>query len=634
MLFGLPLVHIAQGTDPVTGRKLVARGIIAIGDIAQGALAIGGCAMGGIALGGAAFGVISVGGLALGLWAFAGLALGLIGAWGGFALAPISMGGTAMGFFAKGGRASGMHVWDSITKDPVAMRFFQDSWSQKFLDWMPIASPIFGFVVFAIAWGAIEWAKARENRRPGKNTTRGWLGLLQFASALLILALFAVSIVVSWTAVQQRQQNPPTVSQNAKVAQPTEQSPIERFQATLQDAVDRKDKAALLALFNQEGTDAKTKADLQKSILPLLDRMFSWPGVKVKCERRRDVQPESWERNGAQYTWNGKLLMSAAFQNTDPAHKGQGPIFEAGLTSKGMRLLLPVESSQPAAQWAQKVSELGSELLSIHGVAANAGPDTKDYLINHLDGQAETVHVENPVLLDWLNVRSVKPEPNGNGGYALKVTLDEEGTRQFAEITARRLEKRIGFAVDGKLLSAPVIKDPIFGGNFTVGNLSEQEARNLAAKLTKAIETGMPEPSATPPHGPSWGPGASAPSQDMKNRAVAFVDLLAKGDFAKAHSEFDTAMNAAMSKQMLATVWTQLETSGGKYLGHDAPRQEAFEGFIIVYVPCRWERAQLDLKVVYDKAGKVTGLWGVPPGSSMQPINKSGTPQMTSPAPK
>ncbi len=750
-LFGLPLVHITQGTDPTTGRKLVARGIIAIGDIAQGVIAIGGCAMGGIALGGAAFGVISVGGLALGLWAFAGLALGLIGAWGGLALAPIAMGGTAMGYFAKGGRAIGMHVWDSITKDPEAVRFFQDSWSQKFLDWMPITSPIFGFVIFAIAWGSIEWAKARENRRTGKKT-RWWLGLLQFASALLILALFGVSIAISWTSVHQRQQparsttsvnhehslsfgpaieqtvamesamdldtgklaTPPksvsgendigkfvlglykwleqqgmdvyissgpdigavdmkvailkndawetiTVEQlfqalesakketfqplnhgkdspvtyafqtreggigilqilgfnandgakirykivqnmakprNIEAVLSTEQSPIERFQATLQDAVDRKDKAEVLALINQDGIDAETMADLQKSILPLFDRVFSWPRVKVKCERRSDVQPESWERNGKQYALNGKLLMSASFQNTDPAHNGQGPVFQAGLTPKGMRILLPVEASQPSAQWAQNVSGWGSELLSVHGVAANAGPDTKDYPLTSPSGQTETVHLEKPVLLDWLNVRSVKPEPDGNGVYTLKVTLDEEGTRKFAEITARRLEKQIGFVVDGRLLSAPRVKDPIFGGNFSVGNLPEQEARDLAAKLTKAIGTGMPEPSATPTPSPSPVPGSSAPSQDMKTRAVAFVDLLAKGDFAKARAEFDTTMSGAMSEQMLGTVWAQLGSGGGKYLGHDAPREEAFQEFIIVYVPCRWERMQVDLKIV------------------------------------
>lgn len=103
----------------------------------------------------------------------------------------------------------------------------------------------------------------------------------------------------------------------------------------------------------------------------------------------------------------------------------------------------------------------------------------------------------------------------------------------------------------------------------------------------------------------------------LPQRAVAFTDLLAKGDFAKARAEFDATMSAAMSEQALATVWAQLETSGGKYLGHDTPRQEPFGEFIIVYVPCRWERTRLDLKVVYNKAGKVSGLWIVSPGASM-----------------
>ena len=120
-------------------------------------------------------------------------------------------------------------------------------------------------------------------------------------------------------------------------------------------------------------------------------------------------------------------------------------------------------------------------------------------------------------------------------------------------------------------------------------------------------------------------PAASESLEELKERAVAFVDLLARGDFARAHSEFDATMSAAMSEQMLTTVWGQLESSGGKYQGHDAPRLEVFGKFTIVYVPCRWERARLDLKVVYDKAGKVTGLWVEPPGSSM-----SGS----SPAPK
>src|SRR5438045_1437214 len=41
-LFGLPLVHIAFGFDPRTGRKRIARGILAIGDTAVGVVACGG----------------------------------------------------------------------------------------------------------------------------------------------------------------------------------------------------------------------------------------------------------------------------------------------------------------------------------------------------------------------------------------------------------------------------------------------------------------------------------------------------------------------------------------------------------------------------------------------------------------
>ena len=121
-----------------------------------------------------------------------------------------------------------------------------------------------------------------------------------------------------------------------------------------------------------------------------------------------------------------------------------------------------------------------------------------------------------------------------------------------------------------------------------------------------------------PPSTPQEKNSASSDSVALlPQRAVAFTDLLAKGDFAQARAEFDATMSAAMSEQALATVWAQLETGGGKYLGHDAPRQEAYGEFTLVYVPCRWERNRVDLKVVYNKAGKVSGLWIVPPGSSM-----------------
>jgi hypothetical protein len=77
MLFGLPWVHVATGVDPVTGKKRIARGIIAIGDVAIGFLALGGVALGGVAMGGLAVGGISLGGMSVGLLALGGLAIAL-----------------------------------------------------------------------------------------------------------------------------------------------------------------------------------------------------------------------------------------------------------------------------------------------------------------------------------------------------------------------------------------------------------------------------------------------------------------------------------------------------------------------------------------------------------------------------
>ncbi len=82
-IFGLPLIHIAQGVDPKTGAPRVAKGIIAIGNIAIGGFAMGGFALGGITIGGASVGVFALGGLALGGVTFGGVSIGALLAFGG-----------------------------------------------------------------------------------------------------------------------------------------------------------------------------------------------------------------------------------------------------------------------------------------------------------------------------------------------------------------------------------------------------------------------------------------------------------------------------------------------------------------------------------------------------------------------
>lgn len=123
-LFGLPLVHIASGFDPVTRRPRIAKGIIAIGNIAVGGLAIGGLSVG----------VVSFGGLALGLIALGGAAVGLLLALGGLAIGLVAVGGCAIGYYALGGGAFGVHPLGGNAQDPQAIEFFKrylGSWIEQ-----------------------------------------------------------------------------------------------------------------------------------------------------------------------------------------------------------------------------------------------------------------------------------------------------------------------------------------------------------------------------------------------------------------------------------------------------------------------------------------------------------------------
>jgi zinc ribbon protein len=112
---GVPLLHIATGMDPATGRKRIAKGIIAIGDVAVGVIALGGVAVGGLSLGGLSLGVLALGGLSLGVGA----------ALGGVAIGSVAVGGAAFGYYAMGGGAFGAHILCGWRADPEAVRFFR-----------------------------------------------------------------------------------------------------------------------------------------------------------------------------------------------------------------------------------------------------------------------------------------------------------------------------------------------------------------------------------------------------------------------------------------------------------------------------------------------------------------------------
>ncbi|HEY0964299.1 MAG TPA: protein translocase subunit SecD, partial [Candidatus Paceibacterota bacterium] len=67
----------------------------------------------------------------------------------------------------------------------------------------------------------------------------------------------------------------------------------------------------------------------------------------------------------------------------------------------------------------------------------------------------------------------------------VSVRFNEEGSKLFAQITRDHVGEQLGIFLDGELLSAPVINEPITGGTAIIsGQFAVEEARELAKNLS------------------------------------------------------------------------------------------------------------------------------------------------------
>jgi predicted Ser/Thr protein kinase len=163
-LFGWPLLHVATGVDPSTGRTRVAKGIIAMGASPRGVIAFGDVAVGVIACGVFCCGPIAIGVVSMGIFALGSVAVGLFWAMGGVAAAPVAIGGAAFGYYANGALVWGRHAIGPGIADPLAARFF-NPWLVHSMRGVFLASLICMPVFLALGFVPALMAKLSERRR-------------------------------------------------------------------------------------------------------------------------------------------------------------------------------------------------------------------------------------------------------------------------------------------------------------------------------------------------------------------------------------------------------------------------------------------------------------------------------------
>jgi SecD/SecF fusion protein len=105
-------------------------------------------------------------------------------------------------------------------------------------------------------------------------------------------------------------------------------------------------------------------------------------------------------------------------------------------------------------------------------------------MINNADVQVPVLkHVE----VDGANLIDATPRPSPEaGGWEVDFVLDSVGARQFAQTSTKHVGEPFAIVLDDKVISTPVIREPIIGGHGQISGGFTSEAANDLAVLLRA----------------------------------------------------------------------------------------------------------------------------------------------------
>ena len=101
------------------------------------------------------------------------------------------------------------------------------------------------------------------------------------------------------------------------------------------------------------------------------------------------------------------------------------------------------------------------------------------------EDSSEVAIVSRRIVLSGDNLIDAKPRmDNQNNETVVSFTLDRVGAKRFAKATSAGVGKRLAIVLDGKIISAPNVSEPIVGGSGQItGNFTFQSATDLALLL-------------------------------------------------------------------------------------------------------------------------------------------------------
>jgi uncharacterized protein len=100
-------------------------------------------------------------------------------------------------------------------------------------------------------------------------------------------------------------------------------------------------------------------------------------------------------------------------------------------------------------------------------------------------------------------------------------------------------------------------------------------------------------------------------SQDVQLsvRAREAVSELANGNYREFYGRFDDTMKTAVPESKLQEIWKAIQAQAGAFKSQASIRQEKSGPYDVVFVSCQFEKAVLDVQLVFNGQGQMSGLF-------------------------
>lgn len=164
---------------------------------------------------------------------------------------------------------------------------------------------------------------------------------------------------------------------------------------------------------------------------------------------------------------------------------------EPSIQSQGGKYILvqlpgvdnPERIKELIGQTAKMSFHLVNENITAEQMASGRAPNGTEFL-PYMDMPGQMLPVYSRVEVSGESLKDSQADFDQNNMPVVSTVFDASGARRFAKLTTEHVNERFAIVLDGKVLSAPVIREPIPGGRGQIsGGFTLQGAKDLAVLL-------------------------------------------------------------------------------------------------------------------------------------------------------